>query len=201
MPRYGNAEIANANQINNTPEREKLILATMRSIVGKIDVMPVKVAEVSKLLRNCDLGATTAVLKRVRDEFDGKFSKYPSFKDWKKAHHHVLANRRAFDGSTYSDQYEKPDEEEKSKVIDLCRQFQQKFPSRAEEHKEDSPYTKRFRRYRKYVEEDMVRVETRESELWQEWIPRKQAVMIGVEFHDPALWIEEKQNAVMCRHV
>jgi hypothetical protein len=55
-------------------------------------------------------------------------------------------------------------------------------------------YTKKFNRYKQYVKDGLVRVEDSSSKLFQTWIPRAQATMAGVAFHDPAKWVKRRED-------
>ena len=85
--------------------------------------------------------------------------------------------------------------EEKQRVIEVCRQFQEKYPSMGMKKDKKNPFAERLKRFRDYAKSDLVGVEESGHKLEGQWIPRTEAIRAGLRFQDPEEWLRGKIGA------
>ncbi len=88
----------------------------------------------------------------------------------------------------------RPTEEERMEVATMAGDLAKTYATASKQNEAPNLYAKKFARYKQHVDNDVVRVEQVGHDLFQQWISRKQAVQIGVMFHDPVKWIEEREK-------
>ena len=92
-----------------------------------------------------------------------------------------------------TDGYKRPQGQEKEQIVNGLARIAASFDSKAVQIEQKQNFAdSKAERYRGYIEADIVRVEDVNSEINDTWIKREKAIEIGVTFHDPVMWFENR---------
>jgi len=188
------ANPAQTTQMIETSENEYAVEVrkALQIITGSKDIQSSNGNKLYEIVKKFDIDTAREVLEIGANSYDNSFHKYPSASFWNGIKNEVLRKRRVW--SAKAEVSNKQPEEERSRVQQMAREAMKKFASPSKKGEEQNLYSKKFARYKKYVEDDLVRVEDQKSDLFQKWVPRKQATMAGVYYHDPVDWVKQRED-------
>ena len=182
---------ATSSQANNSP-LASAVRRSLQEITGEKDILSAKGASLMALLENCNYETAQKILKKGCIAYEG-MKKYPSTSFWRSIKIDVLRVEEM--------QKPKPKpkiaDEETERVKQIAKYNAEKFAPKKAVGENVSLLEKKLARYRKYIQDDLVRVEERGHSLDQKWIPRKQAHSIGVEYHDPVEYMEARKESIL----
>ncbi len=176
-----------------TEHRKGLVRTALRSISGEYEILREKAFWLLEYLSNTDSDTMEKVLQRGVRTYSDNFNKYPKNTFWIDTRRDVLREVNKAKKARTGDTKQHISEEERKQVAKQAGEMAKKFASLAKQGDEKpNLLTKKFARYREYIDKDLVRVEDRDSKLFDQWIPRAQAVQISASFHDPIIWMSER---------
>jgi len=188
------ANPAQTTQMIETIENEYAVEVrkALQIITGSKDIQSSNGNKLYEIVKKLDIDTAREVLEIGADSYDNSFHKYPSASFWNDIKNEVLRKRRVW--SAKAEVSKQQPGEERLRVQQMAREAMKKFAPPSKKDKEQNLYSKKFARYKKYVEDDLVRVEDPADYLFQQWIPRKQAEMIDVYYHDPVDWVKQRED-------
>ena len=196
---FGNILPANstlsANLIENSEnERRTLVKMALQILTGVKDPETSNIMSLYKMVEFLDIEDVKLIMRGGCDSYSDKYNKYPTPFFWKGIKNEVMRKKTAMSPEKIIPK-ERPNETEREKVSKMAREQAERFAVASS--KDDTPnlLTKKFERYRGYIEKDMVRVESK-CALFQQWVPRSQADQMGVVFHCPKKWMESRSMGI-----
>jgi len=195
---FGNVLPANSTQSTNMIEAEEnehrtLARMALQIITGVKEPEPANLASLFKQIEFLDIEDVKAIMRLGCDTYADKYNKYPTPFFWKGVKREVLRKKTAMAPDKIIPK-EKQTETERENVSRMAREAMERFAPPSKKGAEQNLYAKKFARYKKYIDDDMVRVEDPKSDLFQKWVPRKQATMAGVYYHDPIEWVKKRED-------
>ncbi len=194
---FGNVLPSNTTQTtkvieNGQNEHRALVRMALQVITGVKEPEVANVASLFKQIEFLDIADVKAIMRMGCDTYSDKYNKYPTPFFWKGVKREVLRKKTAMSPEKIIPK-DRPSEEERADVSRQASELAKKFASLSKQGDEKpNLLTKKFARYREYIDKDLVRVDDRDSKLFDQWIPRAQAVQINAGFHDPIIWMSER---------
>lgn len=178
----------NAKAFDCKDELEIAIFRSMRAITGDEAPLYEPCVVLKQKLSKIPLICARRALRRGVAKYNNKYHKYPKEAFWGEMISDVMRDERMKEG-TFDDKYERPSAEESMEVVQMAREMAEKFDA----HKTADPekgggFTRKCARYREYAKQDLVGVNSPDTE----WVPRSHAEAKGLEYIDPAVWLESK---------
>ena len=195
----GNVLNANSTQSTNLIESEqnehrKLARTALQIITGVKEPEASNLASLFRQIEFLDIADVKAIMRLGCDTYSDSYNKYPTPYFWKGVKREVLRKKTAMAPEKIIPR-KKQSDQEREEVSKIARELALKFETESNKNKTVNLLEKKFERYRGYVERDLVRVESR-CALFQQWIPRDQAMQIGVDVHCPKKWIESRSMGI-----
>lgn len=175
-------------------ENERLSLARMalRILAGVKEPEKANLMSLYKMVEFLDVEDVKSIMRLGCDTYSDSFNKYPKPYFWKQIKKEVMRKKIAFAPEKIIPK-DRPSEEERFAVQKKAAELAEMFAPKKKESEEANLYSKKFQRYKKYIDDDLVRIEDPESVAFQNWVPRKKAVDAGLCFHDPAKWVQKRE--------